>query len=99
LPEEEELADMLRSKIEFGTLFEFDRPGQSAQQLKLAWFSRISGHYMFVNQSGIKQVVETLPKLVSGLHLGTIRIVQPEKRSFMERAFTAILSSFQPGKR
>jgi hypothetical protein len=46
---------------------------------------------MFVNQAGIKQRVETLPALVRGLHAGTIRIVQPEKRSFMERALTAIL--------
>ncbi len=90
--EEEALADMLRSKTEFGTLFEFDRPGQRSQQLKLAWFSRVSGHYMFVNPAGIKQLVETLPNLVSGLHAGTIRIVQPEKRSFMERAFIAIAS-------
>jgi hypothetical protein len=90
-PEEEALAEMLRSKTEFGTLFEFDRLGQRPLQLKLAWFSRVSGHYMFVNQAGIKQLVETLPDLVSGLHLGTIRIVQPEKRSFMERAFNAIV--------
>ncbi|HET8711298.1 MAG TPA: DUF1631 family protein, partial [Spongiibacteraceae bacterium] len=66
-PEEEALAEMLRSKIEFGALFEFDRPGQRPQLLKLAWFSRVSGHYMFVNQAGIKQLVETLPHLVSGL--------------------------------
>ena len=97
-PEEEELADMLRSKIEFGTLFEFDRPGQRSQLLKLAWFSRVSAHYMFVNQAGIKQLVETLPNLVSGLHKGTVRIVQLEKRSFMERAFTAIFKSFNLGK-
>lgn len=91
-PEEEELAEMLRSKVEFGTLFEFDRPGQRTQQLKLAWFSRVSGHYMFVNPAGIKQLVETLPHLVTGLHAGTIRIAQPEKRSFMERAFNAIVN-------
>jgi hypothetical protein len=89
---------MLRTRIEFGTLFEFDRPGQRPQQLKLAWFSRVSAHYMFVNQAGIKQIVETLPNLVSGLHTGTIRIVQPEKRSFMERAFTAIFKSLNLGK-
>ena len=88
--EEEALAELLRSKTEFGTLFEFDRSGQRSQLLKLAWFSRVSGHYMFVNPAGIKQLVETLPNLVSGLHNGTIRIVQPEKRSFMERAFNAI---------
>lgn len=88
--EEEAIAEMLR-KAEFGTLFEFDRPGQPPQQLKLAWFSRVSGHYMFVNPAGVKQLVETLPALARGLHQGIVRIVQPEKRSFMERALTAIV--------
>lgn len=91
--EEKALTEMLRSETEFGAIFEFDRPGQRPQQLKLAWFSRVSGHYMFVNPAGIKQLVETLPNLVSGLHKGTIRIVQPERRSFMERALTAIAST------
>jgi len=89
--EEEEIAEMLRARIEFGTWFEFDREGRQPLQAKLAWFSRVSAHYMFVNQAGIKQVVETLPNLVRGLHMGTIRIIQPERRSFMERAFGAIL--------
>jgi hypothetical protein len=90
-PAEQELVETLRNHLEFGTLFEFDRPGQRPQLFKLAWYSRVSAHYMFVNQAGIKQRVETLPALVRGLHAGTIRIVQPEKRSFMERALTAIL--------
>lgn len=90
-PAEQELLDMLRNHLEFGTLFEFDRPGQRPQLFKLAWYSRVSAHYMFVNQAGIKQLVETLPNLVRGLNAGTIRIVQPEKRSFMERALNAIL--------
>ena len=96
--EEEALADMLRTKIEFGTLFEFDREGGRPQLVKLAWFSRVSAHYMFVNQAGIKQVVETLPNLVRGLHVGSIRIVEPERRSFMERAFNAIINTLHLGK-
>ncbi|HEY3700286.1 MAG TPA: DUF1631 domain-containing protein [Spongiibacteraceae bacterium] len=95
---EEEFADMLRSRVDFGTLFEFDRADERPQLYKLAWFSRVSAHYMFVNQAGIKQRVETLPTLVRGLHAGTIRIVEPEKRSFMERAFSAILHGFHIGK-
>ena len=90
--EEQGYADMLREKVSFGALFEFDRPGQRPLQCKLAWFSRVSAHYMFVNQAGIKQVVETLPNLVRGLCAGTVRIVEPERRSFMERALTAILN-------
>lgn len=94
-PEEQALVEMLRNRIAFGTLFEFDRPGLPPQRCKLAWFSRVSDHYMFVNPAGVKQLVETLPNLVRGLQTGAIRIVQAEKRSFMERALSAILHGFQ----
>jgi hypothetical protein len=97
-PEEQEIADMLRTRVEFGTWFEFDRPSGKPLLVKLAWFSRASGHFMFVTQSGIKHGVETLPDLVRAVHAGTVRIAQPEKRSFMERALTAILSRLKLDK-
>lgn len=96
-PAEQEYVELLRERVDFGTLFEFDRPGQRPLQCKLAWFSRVSAHYMFVNQAGIKQVVETLPNLARGMSLGSIRIVQPERRSFMERALTTILAKLNIG--
>jgi len=92
---EQAIDEMLRTKIEFGSWFEFDRPGQKTALVKLAWFSRASGHYMFVTQAGIKFGVETRPTLVQGIHTGTIRLAQPEKRSFMERAFSAILNTLR----
>src|SRR5690606_1381988 len=92
--EEQPFVDLLRDKVPFGTLFEFDRPGQRPIQCKLAWFSRVSAHYMFVNAAGIKQVMETLPNLARGLCAGSIRIVEAERRSFMERALSGILGKF-----
>ena len=97
-PEEQEIAEMLKHKVEFGTWFEFDRPNQKPLVVKLAWFSRASGHFMFVTQSGIKHGVESLPNLVRAMHAGTIRLAQPEKRSFMERALSAILNKLRPEK-
>ena len=94
---EQAIDEMLRTKIEFGSWFEFDRPGQKTALVKLAWFSRASGHYMFVTQAGIKYGVETRPSLIEGLHTGTIRVAQPEKRSFMERALSAILHRLHLG--
>jgi hypothetical protein len=91
-PAQQQIAERLRSHLAFGTLFEFDRADQLPQQLKLAWFSQVSAHYMFVNQSGIKQRLEGLSFLVHGLSAGTIRIVEAEKRGFMERAFHVILN-------
>lgn len=90
-PAEQEISERLRNHTEFGTWFEFDRPGQKALMVKLAWFSRASGHFMFVTPAGIKHSVETLPDLVRGISAGRIRVASPEKRTFMERALSAIL--------
>lgn len=85
----------LSDSMEFGTWFEFDRPGQKPVRLKLAWFSRVSTHYMFVNQSGVKQRVESLLDLARGLDRGSVRLVQAERRSFMERALGALLGTLR----
>lgn len=92
---EQEIAEQLRNRTEFGTWFEFDRPGQKPHLVKLAWYSRASGHFMFVTPAGIKHSVETLPNLVRGMADGRVRLAQPEKRSFMERAYTAILNTLR----
>lgn len=96
-PAAQECAELLRSQVDFGTWFEFDRPGQPPALLKLAWFSRVSGHYMFVNQAGVKQAVETLPGLAQSMAEGRVRLAQPERKSFVERALTAVLGSLRSG--
>lgn len=80
--------------IAFGTWFEFKR-GSTAVQLKLAWFSRITHHYMFVDQAGVKQKVATQHDLAKGLCAGDIHIVEPTQKSFMERAFEAVLHTLR----
>lgn len=96
-PAQLELVDRLRNRTPFGTLFEFDGDGEPPQRLKLAWFSRITAHYMFVNQAGVKQRLEPLSALVQGLEAGTIRIVDAERRGFMERALQAVLERLGAG--
>lgn len=91
-PEEMAWAVRLREQTAFGTWFEFDYPTGGAQQLKLAWYSRVSKRYMFVNQAGVKQRVEEQATLARGLHAGTIRLVVPEPRGFLERALEAVLT-------
>jgi hypothetical protein len=95
-PEQLELAERLRTRTPFGTLFDFDCDGPAPQRLKLAWFSRISEHYMFVNQAGVKQRLEGLDFLVQGLAAGRVRIVETERRGFMERALHAVLARLSP---
>ena len=80
-------------QLSFGTWFEFDRQeAKTPQQLKLAWYSRVSAHYMFVNQAGVKQAIETLTSFATGLCEGRIRPLELENRSFMERALEAVFS-------
>ncbi|MFA7552670.1 MAG: DUF1631 family protein [Spongiibacteraceae bacterium] len=88
-PEEAKIANILKD-IAFGTWFEFDQD-QASVALKLAWFSRITSHYMFVDQAGVKQTVETQINLIKGICAGRIRIAKLSKKTFMERALEAVL--------
>jgi hypothetical protein len=90
--EEQTLVEKLKD-IAFGTWFEFHgkRGSNDIRKLKLAWFSRVTLHYMFVDQSGMKQAVENRISLAKGMCEGRIRVIEFEKRSFMERALGAIL--------
>lgn len=87
--QEQQVADTLEN-IAFGTWFDFQRE-QGVERLKLAWYSRVTSHFMFVNRAGIKQAVETHSDLAKGIAAGAISIVNPEKRSFMERALGVVL--------
>ena len=81
------------AKLEFGTWFEFKREdGKSPVLLKLAWFSSISDHYMFVNSSGVKSAVKTQLELAQGIKSGAIKIADKKGRSLMERALENILT-------
>jgi hypothetical protein len=92
-PEQQSVTKKLEA-INFGTWFEFERPKANVQ-LKLAWFSRVSNHYMFVDQTGVKQSVEKQLDLANGIIAGTIRIVERNKMSFMERALEAVLQKLR----
>ncbi|MGK0498603.1 MAG: hypothetical protein ACJAYG_000234 [Oceanicoccus sp.] len=93
--EEQDIVEKLK-EIAFGTWFEFDRE-QAVQLLKLAWFSRVTSHYMFVDHAGIKQMVENQYNLAKGINAGNIRIAEPDKKSFMERALEAVLDKLKLG--
>ena len=78
--------------LEFGSWFEFFKEGdQQAIMLKLAWFSSISDHYMFVNRAGVKSAVNTRMELAQGIKAGTIKPQDGQGKTFMERALESIL--------
>lgn len=82
--------------VAYGTWFEFlDANGELDRRLKLAWFSSMSGNYMFVNQAGIKVLVESVNKLAVDMHKGRLRIAIDEGKSLMERVFSTIVNSLK----
>ncbi len=83
-------------EIAFGTWFEFQN-GENPYHLKLAWYSRVTSHYMFVDRDGIKQAVKTQIDLAKKLAAGEAQIVIPNNKSFMERAFEAVFEKLNLG--
>ena len=81
-------------EIDFGTWFDFLDRG-NPQRLKLAWYSRVTDHYMFVDQSGVKQRVEKQADLASAMEAGHVKVANLSKKSFMERALEAVVQGLK----
>ncbi|WP_297528376.1 DUF1631 domain-containing protein [Thiohalobacter sp.] len=80
-------------ELEFGTWFEFSDPASHlVRRLRLAWYSKVSGRFMFVDAIGTKADEWVCDELAAELVAGRARIVEPEKRPFLERALDAVMS-------
>lgn len=80
-------------QIEFDTWFEFIEPDSGYHhRLKLAWYSKISSNYMFVDAMGVKAAEYTQTVLAEKLCSGAARIVELRGRPFLDRALETILS-------
>ncbi len=78
--------------LEFGTWFEFSEPASRLlRRLRLAWYSKVSGRFMFVDAIGTKADEWTCEDLARELVAGRVQIVEPEKRPFLERALDAVM--------
>ncbi len=86
---EETIKKLRKSKL--GTWFELTDPktGQPIRA-KLSWFSPKTSYYIFVNQAGIQVAVRSLRKLAKELLSGEARILEVEKKPFVERALQRI---------
>ena len=82
--------------LPFGTWFEF-RTNQQGDKVrrKLAWFSTLSGHCLFVNQRGVRVDEKNLEQLARDLAGGQAWIVEPETETLVDRAWKAIVSSLK----
>lgn len=92
---EKELRESLKN-ISYGTWFEWlETNGAVEKKLKLAWYSSMSDNYMFVNQAGVKVLVESLNNLTRSVHRGNIRIINMNNESFMERLFKRVVGNLE----
>ena len=96
---EEALLQQLTT-VEFGTWFEFsmdeDRP---RQRLKLAWYTQVAGHYMFVDNLGVKAAVKSRHELAREMAAGKVRILVQDKRPFVDRAMGTVRKLLRRGEK
>jgi len=82
--------------LPFGAWFELvvNQQGERARR-KLAWYSTVTGHALFVNQRGVRTDEKTLQQLARDVVHGQAFIIEPEQESLVDRAWKAMLASLQ----
>jgi hypothetical protein len=76
--------------VPFGTWFEFIEDSKAPLRAKLSWRSTITEKFMFVDQMGVKAAVISMRELADCMINGKVRIIQEEKKPFVDRALHAI---------
>lgn len=86
--------DMLQQlkRTAFGTWFDFvlNQQGETARR-KLAWFSPVTGHCLFVNQRGARTEDRSLEQLARDMVRGQAKIANTTEGSMIDRAWKAIV--------
>ncbi len=84
-------------KTPFGSWFEFvtNQQGQFVRR-KLAWFSTVTGHCLFVNQRGLRAKDQTLDQLARDMVKGQVRLAGAEHVSIIDRAWKVITNTLLP---
>ena len=95
--EEPELSSEVRVGIEmlkeiaFGTWFYIQESKQDHPvRVKLSWYSKVSGNYMFVDSMGVKSTVWKQTDLAAMIADGRARVIDETKMPFVKRALLAI---------
>ncbi len=84
-PEEAKMLENLKY-LEFGSWFEFD----TGKRLKLAWFNKRMGSYLFVDQAGRKVEMIASIDMAKGLIGKRIKLIPGSSKPFFERALESI---------
>ena len=94
-PREQRIYDRLR-QMPFGSWFEFiDRQTGQASQRKLAWFSPISGHCLFISRRGQRGDDMTLQSLAHALARGHVRELAAAREGLLDRAWQALTGNLR----
>lgn len=91
LPAEVRAAMETLKTIAFGTWFYIQENENShPARVKLSWYSRVSGNYMFVDSMGVKSTVRDCMDLAVLIANGRAKIIDETKSPFVKRALVAI---------
>ena len=87
--------DQIR-RLPFGTWFDFtvNQQGDITRR-RMSWFSTVTGHCLFVNHRGQRAGEYTLTWLAREVNRGTVKIVQAEQGSVVDRAWQAIVGALR----
>jgi hypothetical protein len=89
-PEVEAALSELKT-VAFGTWFSIqENADELPERVKLSWYSKMSGNYMFVDSMGMKAKVRKHLELATLMATGKARIIQAEQRPLVQRALEAI---------
>jgi hypothetical protein len=80
----------------FGSWFELvvNQQGEKVRR-KLAWYSTVTGHCLFVNQRGVRTDEKSLHQLAHDVVHGQAFIDEPEQESLVDRAWKAVMNSLR----
>jgi hypothetical protein len=80
----------------FGSWFELvvNQQGEKVRR-KLAWYSTVTDHCLFVNQRGVRTEEKSLHQLAHDVVHGQAYIVEAEQESIVDRAWKAVMSSLR----
>ncbi len=87
--QEEKIVAQLKT-TSFDTWFLFKDTGMGSRELKLSWFSRLTGKFMFVDHYGTKAIVIHIDELASLMHNNKVQIITQATAPFVDRALKAI---------
>ncbi len=97
-PQQEIMIRELKS-VPFGTWFEFSNSSGTVQRAKLSWRSTVTEKFMFVDQMGVKAAIISMTDLADNMIAGKVRLLNEQKKPFVDRALGAIHRMLDHGNR